>query len=78
MNKEILNAVYSDDIPIFLEKLGLREKFENSEIKCKFSGEIITYQNLYSIFPESGDIKFVCDKPEVIKEFNKYINQCHK
>lgn len=78
MNKEILNAVYSDDIPMLLEKLGLREKFENSEIKCKFSGEIVTYQNLYSLFPESEDIKFVCDKPEAIKEFNEYINQCYK
>ena len=34
----------------------------------------LTFKNLYSIFPESGDIKFVCDSPEAVKLFITYIN----
>ena len=74
MNKSKLNAIYDDDLIKLIDQLGLKEKLENRELKCKFTGEIITFKNLYSIFPESGDIKFVCDSPEAVKLFITYIN----
>jgi hypothetical protein len=75
MTKTNLNTVYDDDLLTLIERLGLKEKFDNHQLKCKFTGEIITFENLYSIFPESGDIKFVCDKPEAIKLFSEYANE---
>lgn len=75
MQRTNLNTVYDDDLLKLIEKLGLKDKFENNQLKCKFTGEIITFENLYSIFPESGDIKFVCDKPEAIKLFSDYANE---
>lgn len=53
------------------------EKMNEVKLKCKFTGTVITFENLYSIFPESGDIKVVCDNPEAIKLFTDYVNE-HK
>ena len=75
MNKKNLNTVYDDDLIKLLVNLGLKDKLDNKELKCKFTGEIITFENLYSIFPESGDIKLVCDNPEAIKLFADYANE---
>lgn len=75
MNKINLNTVHDDDLISLLEKLGLKEKFNNGLLKCKFTGEIITFENLYSIFPESGDIKLVCNNPDAIKLFADYSNE---
>ncbi len=75
MLKTNLNAVHDTDLNRLLDKLGLREKLNNQQLKCKFTGTIITFDNLYSIFPESGDIKVVCDLPEAIKQFSNYVNE---
>lgn len=75
MDKINLNTVYDDDLIKLLEKLGLKEKFDNGQLKCKFTSETITFENLYSIFPESGDIKLVCNKPEAVKQFADYANE---
>ena len=77
MIKRKLNAVHDNDLNKLLNNLGLMEKLYEGRLKCKFSGTIITFENLYSIFPESGDIKLVCDSPEAIKQFTEYINE-HK
>ena len=69
MNKYTLNAIHDDELLDLIKKLGLLEKLDKGCLKCKFTGETITFDNLYSIFPESGDIKFVCDTPEAIKLF---------
>lgn len=77
MNKYTLNTVHDDELLILIEKLGLKERLNQGKLKCKFTGTIITFDNLYSIFPESGDIKLVCDNPEAIKQFTEYVNE-HK
>ena len=77
MLKTNLNAVHDTDLIRLLEKLGLFDKLNNQQLKCKFTGTTITFDNLYSIFPESGNIKVVCDLPEAIKQFSDYVNE-HK
>lgn len=73
--KAKLNAVHDDDLIALLKSLNLLEKIKNGEVKCKFTKEIITLDNLHSIFPEEGTIKVVCDTPEAIKSLSEYINE---
>ncbi|RKE90296.1 hypothetical protein [Ichthyenterobacterium magnum] len=73
--KAKLNAVHDDDLIALLKSLNLLEKIKQGEIKCKFTKEIITLDNLHSIFPEEGTIKVVCDSPEAIKSLSEHINE---
>jgi len=73
-NRKKISAIHDDELLQLIEKLGLKEKMEAQKLKCKFTETIITFDNLYSIFPESGDIKVVCDNPEAIKLFSEYVN----
>ena len=73
--KSNLNAVHDNDLEKLLENLNLNEKLNQGELKCKFTGETITLENLHSIFPESGTIKLVCDSPDAIKQLSEYINE---
>ena len=75
MTKIHLNAVHDDDLEKLLSNLGLLEKLKKGQLKCKFTGNVITFDNLYSIFPESGAIKIVCNSPEAIKFFSEYIHE---
>ena len=75
MDKRSLSAVHDEDLLKLLTNLNLINKLENNLLKCKFTGTIITFDNLYSIFPESGDIKLVCDTPEAIKLFTDYVQE---
>jgi hypothetical protein len=77
MNKRDLNAVHDKDLNQLLINLGLMERMKEGKLKCKFTGTVIDFENLYSIFPESGDIKVVCDSPEAITLFTEYVNE-HK
>lgn len=72
--KKDINAVYDTELMELLQKLNLLEKLNSGQLKCKFTDTIITLDNLHSIFPESGDIKVVSNKPEAVKMLSKYIN----
>lgn len=61
--KSIISAVHDDDLVGFLDSLGVLSDVKRGEVRCKFCREIISLDNLVAVFPESGDIKFVCDRP---------------
>ena len=69
-----LNTVYDTDLEELLVKLNLYDKIKEGKIKCKFTDEIITFDNLHSIFPEEKTIKVVCDSASAIKLLSEYIN----
>ena len=73
MKKEI-DSVHDDDLEQVLKDLNLWDKLKNGDLKCKFTNTTITYSNLHSIFPEEGQIKIVCNKPEAIKLLSEYLN----
>lgn len=73
--KSNLNAVYDENLEELLSKLNLLDKIKDGQIRCKFTKEIITLENLHSIFPEENTIKIVCDSPEAIKLLSQYINE---
>jgi hypothetical protein len=61
--KSIISAVHDDDLVGFLDSLGVLSDVKRGEARCKFCRQAMTLDNLIAVFPESGDIKFVCDKP---------------
>ena len=68
-----VRALHEDDIDNLLEKFGLKEKFYNSVIKCKFCGVVIDRENIYSILRESGSLNFVCNNPKCVIEMSTYL-----
>jgi len=75
MNKDKLKAVHDDDLDILLEKLGIIGKFTRGKLKCSFCKTVITKENLHSIFPRSGSIKFVCDNSECVAELSELLRE---
>ena len=73
--KEKVNVVHDDDLESFLERLGVLKKFNNGELKCKFCRVSITFESLHSIFPQSGQVKLVCDKVECIKQLSDLLRE---
>jgi hypothetical protein len=65
MSKKV-QAVYDDDIEEFLRSIGEYDKVLSGRLKCKYCDSTITLENISKIFPESGSIKFVCNKSECI------------
>lgn len=73
--KESVRAVHDQDLEKVLEGLGILNKFKRGELECKFCKNIITFENLHSIFPQSGSIKLVCDGLNCIRELSKLLNE---
>ncbi len=65
--RQSLNAVFDDDLLRVLDSIGRRSSFEDGLERCKFCREKVDLSNLSSLFKQSGDIKFVCDKPECLR-----------
>lgn len=68
-----IHAIHDDDLEEFLISINALEKYKAGHIKCCFCSERINDFNLYSIFPDSGDIKFSCNKPTCIIELKTRI-----
>ena len=66
--KEKVRAVHDEDLEKILEGLGVLNKLKYGELRCKFCNNTITFNNLHSIFPQSGAIKFVCDSSDCVRE----------
>lgn len=70
-----IKAVYEDDFQSFLKSIGVYDKVVSGSEKCKYCSQQITIDNIASVFPESGTIKFVCDEPSCICKMNNYFNE---
>jgi hypothetical protein len=66
MARDSLKAVHDDDLDELLKSLNVYNHFVHEKLKCAFCGDIITYENLHSIFPDSGSVKLCCNKPQCV------------
>jgi hypothetical protein len=62
-----LKAVHDIDLEGLLDSLGLSSSLRAGKLKCAFCKEVITFENLHSIFPDSGAIKVSCSNPDCVK-----------
>ena len=74
MIKENIKVVHDNDLNKLLKSLGIYDEVINGHKKCKFCGDIIDLNNLETIFPESGDIKFNCNKSSCLSRLYDFIN----
>ena len=73
--KEKIRAVHDQDLEKLLESLGILPKFKHGELKCKFCHTTITFDNLHSFFPQSADIKLVCDSSKCVRTLSKLLRE---
>ena len=64
--REKLHAVYDDDLTEVLEALGVFSDFAGGRLRCAQCGDVITEENLYALYPDSGQVKVVCHKADCI------------
>ena len=68
-----IDVVHSDDLSRLLEKVGLIDRFNAGELKCKFCGDIVTRDNIYSVIKDSGQYKVVCEKAGCINQLLQFL-----
>jgi hypothetical protein len=67
-----ISAVHDDDLIEFLEGIGVLHDVKSAKAKCKFCHDCIDLTSLALVFPEGGDIKFICYKPACLKALADY------
>jgi len=70
LTKEKIKAVHDKDLDKILKGLGILGKFKAGKLECNFCKSLITFNNLHSIFPQSGTIKLVCDSPKCVRKLS--------
>ncbi len=76
--KKQVNTVHENDLINLLERLGIKDRFINKELLCKFCGNVVNKENIYSVLPESGGVNLICDKPECITKLLEYLENKKK
>lgn len=72
-----VSAVHDDDLDAFLKSLGVFPDVAAGRTRCKFCGDSVNLETLSAVFPESGDIKFVCSKPVCMTLLAEYHIETH-
>lgn len=67
MPKSVVKAVHDDDLEAVLRSLSVYGDFVHGRLKCFFCASTITWDNLHSLFPDSGSVKFSCSQPICVK-----------
>ena len=73
--KEVVNLVHDSDLQKILIKLNTLNDIEDGKVKCKFTKETISINNLHAIFYENNDIKFVANSSDAVKMFSEHLNE---
>lgn len=76
MNNQVnIKAIHDIDLEETLKNLGLLSKIERKQVKCKFCKKIVNLQDVYALYPESGDIKIVCSDTNCVKQLLTLIRE---
>lgn len=67
VERESLRTVHDDDLEGVLRGLEVYSDFVGGRLKCAFCGDPIDWENLQSLFPDSGAVKCSCNRPECIQ-----------
>lgn len=68
MRRDPVRAIYDDDLDSILDRLGLAGHLRGGQLKCKVCKEVVTRDTLQALFPDSGAIRVLCNKPSCMKQ----------
>lgn len=63
---EKIKAIHDNNLEEFFESLGINSKFQAGKLSCAFCKEVVNFDNLHSVFPDSGAVKLACSKPKCV------------
>jgi len=75
LSREAIDAVHDNDLETLLLRLGLLHDVHSGRSKCKFCRSVVTLDSLQALFPDSGSVAIVCDKPECVKRMMTYLEE---
>ncbi len=78
MDRETIKAIHDEKLVAFLKSINIYDDIQRGACKCKFCKQVVGISNIYTIFPEEGKIKFVCDSTDCMVELGKYLNGIDK
>lgn len=61
-----VDAIYDDDLLKLMENLEIQTLFLESALHCAFCEEVITWENIHSIFPDQNRVKVCCTNPQCV------------
>ncbi len=64
---ETLRAVHDDDLEHVLKVLGVFEDIKAGRTRCAVCHDPVNLHNLHAVYPDSGDVKVTCGKPECVR-----------
>jgi|GEM_PF-1002245 len=73
-----IKAVHESDLRGFLANIGLLEDFEAGKAKCKFCGDVVTMDNIYSVIKVADKHRLVCSKATCVSELMAYLETQQK
>ena len=68
--KVVLDLLFEENLNEFLKRFKIYEKFINNEIKCEKCNKIMTSDNLGLVKTKNGELVFICNAPECIREIS--------
>ncbi len=72
IQRESISAVHDDDLSDFLTSIGAIHDIEAGKLRCKFCRDTLNFDNIQAIIPDSGNISYVCNKPQCIHDLMAY------
>ena len=75
MDRETLKAVHEEKFETFLKNINVYDGILRGEYKCKFCGNVVNLDNVYTIFSEAGKVKFVCDTTNCVVNLGEYLSK---
>ena len=68
-----MKAIHDEKFEKFLRNINVYDGVNSGKYSCKFCNKQITFDNIYTIFPESGKIKFVCDSTDCVVKMGEFL-----
>jgi len=73
MQKLEMKAIHENSLDVFLEKLGIYDKFSKGELTCSVCGDKIVVDNLGAIQSVKGTTRLICNKAKCYGKISQQI-----
>jgi len=75
VDREQLQAAGGEGFEVLLHSLRLDQRRRAGKLACKFCRQQLDLEEIAAVFPESGDVKVVCSKPQCITALGDRVSE---